>query len=650
VFKKILIANRGEIAVRIIKTAQRLGIATVAVYSDADKGSLAVELADEAARVGPPPPRDSYLAGERIIEAARATGAEAIHPGYGFLSENAVFARAVEAAGLVWIGPDPRAVEAMGDKIASKQLAASVGVSVIPGGLEETSDPEAAVREARALGYPVMIKAAGGGGGRGLRIARSDEDVREGFRAARVEATTAFGDPRLLVEKLIESPRHIEIQVLGDKHGNVVSLGERECSIQRRNQKLIEESPSPFIDAKTRKAMSEQAVALAKAVGYDSAGTVECIAGPDRSFYFLEMNTRLQVEHPVTELVTGLDLVEEMLRSAAGEPLRIAQKDVKLKGWAIEARLCAEDPTRGFLPSAGRLKRFRLPEGVRVDSGFREGDQVSVHYDSLLAKIVAQGETRVEAVSRLQDALDGLELEGLAHNAGFLGEILSQPRFREGRLTTAYIAEQFPNGFAERGPTADELPIVLAAAAFMRAFESTRTGAAPRRDWAVAFDGAFEPVEIDFEPDGASICLSESASPQKLETHWRPGMRLFRGTLDGAPFTLHVARTGEGALLRRRGMSAAVAAGAPVALVFRARLPERRAAGTGGGVLSPMPGLVASVAVTRGQAVKAGETLLIIEAMKMENIVRAERDGVVTAIHVAAGETVAADALLVELE
>jgi propionyl-CoA carboxylase alpha chain len=378
------------------------------------------------------------------------------------------------------------------------------------------------------------------------------------------------------------------------------------------------------------------------------------VVGPDRGFYFLEMNTRLQVEHPVTELVTGLDLVEEMLRSAAGLPLRIAQKDVKLRGWAMEARLCAEDPTRGFLPAAGRLKRFRPPEDVRVDSGFREGDEVSVHYDSLLAKIVAHGESRAAAVDGLQAALDGLELEGPAHNAGFLGEILSQARFREGRLTTAYIAEEFPDGFAERGPTPEELPSALAAAAFMRAFESTRTGAAPRREWAVAFDGAFETVEIDFEPGGAVIGfsgrLSGSKAAMTLETGWRPGMRLFRGVLDGEPFTFHVSRTGEGALLRRRGMRAAIAAGAPVALVYRARLPERAATAAGGGIKSPMPGLVASVAVAAGQTVKAGEALLVIEAMKMENIVRAERDGVVKLVYVAAGESVAADALLAELE
>jgi propionyl-CoA carboxylase alpha chain len=656
-FNKILIANRGEIAVRIIKTARRLGIAAVAVYSDADKGALAVELADEAVRIGPPPPRESYLLGERIIEAARATGAEAIHPGYGFLSENAGFARAVEAAGLAWIGPNPAAIEAMGDKIASKALAAEAGVSVIPGHLGEIADAKEAVRLAREIGYPVMLKAAGGGGGKGMRVARTDAETREGFQSAQNEARTAFGDPRLLIEKLIEQPRHIEIQVLGDKHGNVIHLGERECSIQRRNQKLIEEAPSPFLDAKTRRAMAEQAVGLARAVNYDSAGTVELIVDEERNFYFLEMNTRLQVEHPVTELTTGLDLVEEMLRVAAGEPLGRTQKDVKTRGWAIEARLCAEDPTRSFLPSIGRLTRFRPPservageDVLRVDSGVREGDEISLHYDSLIAKIVARGADRAGAVETLTDALDGLELDGLADNSSFLAAVLAQERFRAGDLSTAYIAEEFPEGFEERPPGEAVRSLFLAAAAYLAAFEARRAGGAERRAWAVALDGDVYVVEVELETDGASVRLPGAKRVSALKTRWRPGERTFRARLDAETFTMKIERARDGWMLRRRGVKAHAVAASPRAAELRARLPDKPDARLAPGVTSPMPGLVASVAVEAGQTVKAGDALVVVEAMKMENIVRAERDGVVKSVHVTAGASVAADALIVEFE
>jgi propionyl-CoA carboxylase alpha chain len=656
-FQKILIANRGEIAVRVIKTARRLGIATVAVYSDADRAALHVELADEAVRIGPPPPRESYLVAERIIAAATATGAEAIHPGYGFLSENAGFARAVESAGLVFIGPNPAAIDAMGDKIASKKLAAEAGVSVIPGHLGEIADAKEAVKLAREIGYPVMIKAAGGGGGKGMRAARSDAETREGFQSARNEARTAFGDPRLLIEKLIEQPRHIEIQVLGDKHGNVIRLGERECSIQRRNQKLIEEAPSPFLDAKTRRAMAEQAVGLAKAVGYDSAGTVEMIVGEDRGFYFLEMNTRLQVEHPVTELTTGLDLVEAMLHAAAGEPLRHAQKDIKTRGWAVEARLCAEDPTRGFLPSIGRLRRFRPPaertageDVVRVDAGVREGDEISLHYDSLIAKIVARGADRDAAVENLAEALDALELEGLDDNGAFLAAVLAQERFREGRLTTAYIAEEFPDGFSEAPPGADARPLFLATAAYLAAFAARRSGGGERKSWSIVLGGEIHAVEIDLNGEGGNVRLPGAKRASALKTRWRPGERVFRARLDDHGFAIRLEPNAEGWTLRRRGACADAVAAPPRAAALRARLPAKPDKAHAPGVTSPMPGLVASVAVEAGQSVKAGEALLVVEAMKMENIVRAERDGVVKSVHVSAGASVAADALLVEFE
>jgi propionyl-CoA carboxylase alpha chain len=657
-FTKILIANRGEIAVRIIKTARRLGVATVVACSDADADSLAVEMADEAVRIGPAPARESYLVAERIIEAARATGAEAVHPGYGFLAENPAFARALEAAGIVFIGPRPDAMAALGDKIASKTLAGAAGVNVIPGHDGEIADPTGAVKAARAIGYPVMLKASAGGGGRGMRVARTDKELREAFASARNEAKAAFGDPRLLLEKLIEEPRHIEIQVLGDKHGNVIHLGERECSIQRRNQKVIEESPSPALDGKLRRAMAEQALALAKAVGYDSAGTVELILDTERNFYFLEMNTRLQVEHPVTELVTGLDLVEEMLRVAAGEPLRHAQKDVKLQGWAIETRLCAEDPTRGFLPSVGRLKRFRPPAEaaaggagtVRVDTGVREGDAISIHYDSLIAKLVAHGPDRAAAIAAMGEMLDVLEVDGVETNAAFLAAVVAQERFRAGRLSTAYIGEEFPQGFAERAPRAEELPLFLAAAAYAGAFEARRAGAGERAAWTVALDGVACDVEIALEPEGARVRLPGEEGARALATAWRPGQRIFQGRLDGAPFALSIAPTLEGWTLARRGASATAIVAPPRSAALRARLPERAALRHSRGVVSPMPGLVSSIAVAAGQAVKIGEALLVVEAMKMENVVRAERDGVVKAVHVAAGASVAADELLVELE
>src|SRR5471030_2071592 len=510
-FSKILIANRGEIAVRIIKTARRMGIATVVVYSEADAGSLAVEMADEAVFIGDSPAVKSYLVGEKIIAAARESGAQAIHPGFGFLSGNAGFARLCAEVEIVFIGPNPGAIDAMGDKIASKRFAAAAKVSVVPGHVGEIDDVAHAAKIADEIGYPVMIKASAGGGGKGIRVAWNRRDVEEGFPAVRAEAKGAFGDDRIFIEKCIEDPRHIEIQVLGDRHGHVVHLFERECSIQRRNQKVIEEAPSPLLDAATRAAMGAQAVALAQAVAYDSAGTVEFVAGQDKSFYFLEMNTRLQVEHPVTELITGLDLVEQMIRVAAGEPLAFGQNDLAIKGWSIESRLYAEDPYRGFLPSIGRLVRYQAPaEGprgpgiVRIDSGVREGDEISMFYDPMIAKLATWGATRAEAVDAMAGALEDLHIEGLGHNSPFLSAVMDQPRFQEGRLSTGYIAEEFPDGFHGLPPSPRQLDILAAAACAMQRVQARRNGRAdhglsaakPRADWVVIIGGQRRPVRL----------------------------------------------------------------------------------------------------------------------------------------------------------
>jgi len=666
-FNKILIANRGEIAVRIIKTCQRLGIKTVAVYSDADAGSVAVEMADEAVRIGPPPAAESYLLADKIIEAVKATGAEAIHPGFGFLSENAAFAKRVAKEKIVFIGPNPRAITEMGDKISSKKLAAAAGVNVIPGHIGEIADADEAVTIANGVGYPVMIKASAGGGGKGMRIAWNADEAREGFASARNEAKSSFGDDRIFIEKFIEQPRHIEIQVLGDKHGTVLHLNERECSIQRRNQKVIEEAPSPFLDAKTRKAMGEQAVALAAVVDYDSAGTVEFIVDKERNFYFLEMNTRLQVEHSVTELITGLDLVEQMLLSASGEPLAFKQKDVKRDGWAIEARLYAEDPYRGFLPSIGRLRRYVPPtekcvggRTVRVDSGVVEGDEISIYYDPMIAKIISHGPDRATAIETLSGALDELQVEGIQDNGPFLAAVLNQERFQSGDLTTGYIAEEFPDGFDGAVLRDQDQNLVLAVAAYVTAFTARRAAQASgviavptpavRRTWTVLIDGACIDIDVELEPEGAAIRLPKAKRASALKTDWRPGQRVFRARLDDVFFTLQVRPNGEGWTIERRGARIAVVVAARRESELRASLPEKEPADLAGMVISPMPGLIVSVAAKAGKAVKVGESLLVVEAMKMENILRAERDGVIKTVHVAAGASVAADELLVEFE
>jgi propionyl-CoA carboxylase alpha chain len=658
-FSKILIANRGEIAVRIIKTCRRMGIKTVLVHSDADTGSLAFEMADETVHIGPSPAAQSYLLQDKIVEAVRQTGAEAVHPGFGFLSENPVFARRLEAEGIAFIGPNPHAIEAMGDKITSKRFAAEAGVSTVPGHMGLIDTPEEAVEIARGIGYPVMIKASAGGGGKGIRVAESDADMAEGFAAVKAEAMAAFGDDRVFLEKFIVDPRHIEIQVLGDKHGNVVHLFERECSIQRRNQKVIEEAPSPLLDEATRAAMGAQAVALARAVNYDSAGTVEFVAGQDKSFYFLEMNTRLQVEHPVTELITGVDLVEQMIRSAWGEKLAFAQDDLQIDGWAIESRIYAEDPYRGFLPSIGRLVRYEQPEEgeredgsfIRNDSGVREGDEISMFYDPMIAKLCARAPTRIEAVDAMARALEDTHLAGLGHNVPFLAAVMDQARFRSGTLSTAYIKDEFPDGFHGVAPDAARRDVLVATAVAMHEIISEQAGdTSQRTDWIVLIDR--EPVGISLSYDDDEALTLEIAGEDRLlrlsEIDWRPGLAQFRAVLDDTPFTAEVRRVADGFDMRSRATRARVRVLTPRMAELFARLPEKQAADTSKLVLSPMPGLVVSIAVVPGQEVKQGETVAIIEAMKMQNILKAERDAVVKSVGASAGDPVAADDVLVE--
>jgi propionyl-CoA carboxylase alpha chain len=664
-FSKILIANRGEVAVRIIKTCRRLGIATALVYSEADADSLAVEMADEAVLIGPAPAAQSYLVAEKIIAAADATGAQAIHPGFGFLSENAGFARACAAAGIVFIGPNPEAIDAMGDKIASKRFATAAGVSVVPGHVGEIADTAAAVKASEVIGYPVMIKASAGGGGKGIRVAWTRQDVEEGFSAVQAEAKAAFGDDRIFIEKFIESPRHVEIQVLGDKHGHVVHLFERECSIQRRNQKVIEEAPSPLLDPETRAAMGAQAVALAKAVNYDSAGTVEFVAGQDRSFFFLEMNTRLQVEHPVTELITGLDLVEQMIRVAAGEPLAFAQDDLSINGWAIESRVYAEDPLRRFLPSIGRLVRYEAPaEGetaaggiVRNDAGVREGDEISMFYDPMIAKLATWAPTREDAIDGMGRALEDFLIEGPSCNLAFLAGVMDQDRFRSGRLSTNYILDEFPEGFHWAAPTPFQADLMTAAGAHMHRMLAARArrqgnglaGPLTRTEWIVALDKAKRPVALADTDDGLEVALvDENRTLALTEIVWRPGQSLFRGLLDGRAFTATVEPAAEGYFIRHRAARARVLVMTPSSSAMHDRLPEKVAADTSKLVVSPMPGLVVSMEAVEGQSVREGEVVCIIEAMKMQNIIRAERDGTVKAVNAKAGDPVAADDVLVE--
>ena len=657
-FEKILIANRGEIAVRIIKTARRLGVKTVVVYSEADADSLAVELADETVLIGPPAASESYLVAEKIIAAAKATGAQAVHPGFGFLSEKASFARQCAEAGLIFIGPNPHAIDAMGDKIESKKFANAAKVSTVPGYIGVIEGVPHAIKIAEEIGYPVMMKASAGGGGKGMRIAWNRKDVEEGFPAAQSEARNSFGDDRVFIEKFVTEPRHIEIQVLGDKHGNVIYLNERECSIQRRNQKVIEEAPSPFLDAETRKAMGEQAVALSRAVQYDSAGTVEFIVDKNRNFYFLEMNTRLQVEHPVTELITGVDLVEQMMRSAFGEPLNLKQGDVKIHGWAMESRIYAEDPYRKFLPSIGRLVRYQPPEEgdhgsytVRNDTGVREGDEISMFYDPMIAKLCTWGATRAEAVSGMARALEDFHIEGLGHNVPFLSAVMDQARFQSGKITTGYIAEEFPDGFKGLDPSPQQIDLMTAVAVYVQHLQSGRSASATaqRRDWVAVINGAARSIRLTSAPGSLDIEFSDEGRTVALTSvEWRPGLPILKGCLDGIRFSAAVTPAMEGLVVRHRAAKAKVLVLTPLSASLHARLPAKPPADTSRLIVSPMPGLVVALDVVAGQEVKEGETVAVIEAMKMQNIIRAERDGVIKTVGAKAGDSVAADEVLIE--
>ncbi|MDX3973583.1 acetyl/propionyl/methylcrotonyl-CoA carboxylase subunit alpha [Shinella sp.] len=666
-FKKILIANRGEIACRVIKTARKLGIATVAVYSDADRGALHVTMADEAVHIGPAPSSQSYIVIDRIIEAIRKTGADAVHPGYGFLSENAAFAEALEKEGVAFIGPPVGAIQAMGDKITSKKLAAEAGVSTVPGHMGLIEDADEAVTIATQIGYPVMIKASAGGGGKGMRIAWNDAEAREGFQSSRNEAKSAFGDDRIFIEKFVTQPRHIEIQVLGDKHGTTLYLGERECSIQRRNQKVVEEAPSPFLDAATRKAMGEQAVALAKAVGYHSAGTVEFIVDGERNFYFLEMNTRLQVEHPVTELITGIDLVEQMIRVAAGERLAFGQEDLRLDGWAIESRLYAEDPYRNFLPSIGRLTRYRPPvEGeqadgtvVRNDTGVFEGGEISMYYDPMVAKLCTWAPDRLSAIDAMARALDDFEVEGIGHNLPFLSAVMGNARFRAGRLTTAFIAEEFPDGFHGVAPDAAAARQLAAVAAFVqqalqeRAAKISGTIGNHRRivgrEWVASLAGGEHALTLETGQDGLAVHFDDGGT-LTVVGNWTPGCRHAIFTVAGMRMGVKVDLVGSAIRLRWRGTDVTAHVREPRVAALARLMPQKLPPDTSKLLLCPMPGVITTLLVTEGETVEAGQTLATVEAMKMENAMKAERRGTVKRIAVTIGQSLAVDETILEFE
>jgi len=646
-FKKILIANRGEIACRIMRTARRMGIATVAVYSEADADARHVREAEESVPIGPAPSAQSYLDVKKIVAACRATGAEAVHPGYGFLSENPALPRALANAGIAFIGPDPGAIAAMGDKIAAKQIAVKAGVPTVPGHLGVIKDAEAAIAVARRIKYPVVLKAAAGGGGKGMRVAANDAELTEAFRRASGEAKTAFGDARLFIEKYVEQPRHIEIQVLGDAHGNVVHLFERECSIQRRHQKVIEEAPSPFLDAKTRARMGAAAVALAKAAKYRSAGTVEFIVDSKRNFYFLEMNTRLQVEHPVTEMVTGLDLVELMIRIAGGEGLPFAQKDLRLSGSAIEARVYAEDPRRGFLPSAGRLVRYAEPagDGVRVDGGVYEGAEIPIFYDPMIAKVAAHAKHRSAAIARLAQALDGFVVAGVSNNVDFLAAILRNPRFCAGKLSTDFIAREFPEGFNGAKPTREETELAVLAGAAAQAIAAPCLGDG---SLCVMIGGDDYPVIARRVPDGATIARERRT--QTVRTAWRPAQPVFKAVIGKTETAFRIERGGLRWHLSRRGVTFETMVVPRHAATLLRRMKPKPPAERSRHLVSPMPGLLVSIVAATGQDVKAGEALAVIEAMKMENVLRAERDGRVGRIVAKPGDSLAVDQVILEFE
>jgi len=680
-FKKILIANRGEIACRVIKTARKMGIQSVAIYSDADAQALHVQMADEAIRIGPPPANQSYIVIDKVMAAIKESGAEAVHPGYGFLSENSKFAEALEKAGVAFVGPPKGAIEKMGDKITSKKIAQEAGVSTVPGYMGLIEDADEAVKISNEIGYPVMLKASAGGGGKGMRIAWSDDEARVGFQSSKNEAANSFGDDRIFIEKFVTQPRHIEIQVLCDAHGNGIYLGERECSIQRRNQKVVEEAPSPFLDEATRKAMGEQAVALAQAVGYTSAGTVEFIVDGNKNFYFLEMNTRLQVEHPVTELITGVDLVEQMIRVANGEKLTIKQSDVKLNGWAIENRLYAEDPYRGFLPSIGRLTRYRPPQevaagplldngkwqddapeatmAVRNDTGVYEGGEISMYYDPMIAKLCTWAPTRAEAIEQMRVALDSFEVEGIGHNLPFLSAVMDHPIFVEGDMTTAFIEEQYPDGFEGVELAEAELRRIAAATAAMHRVAEIRRARVSGRmdnherkvgaDWNVTLQGHSFDVTIEADQTGATVRF-EDGSDMRVSGDWTPGDKLAQMTVADAPLVMKVGKISGGFRIRTRGADLKVHVRTPRQAELARKMPEKVPPDTSKMLLCPMPGLVVKMDVAVGDEVQEGQALCTIEAMKMENILRAEKKGVVSKVNAEAGDSLAVDDVIMEFE
>ncbi len=665
-FKKILIANRGEIACRVMKTAKKMGIQTVAIYSDADKDALHVKMADEAVHIGPPPANQSYIVIDKVMDAIRQTGAEAVHPGYGFLSENKLFAEALEKEGVAFIGPPAGAIESMGDKITSKKLAQEAGVSTVPGYMGLIADADEAVKISNEVGYPVMLKASAGGGGKGMRIAWNDQEAREGFQSSKNEAASSFGDDRIFIEKFVTQPRHIEIQVLADKHGNTLYLNERECSIQRRNQKVVEEAPSPFLDEATRKAMGEQSVALAAAVDYCSAGTVEFIVDGNKNFYFLEMNTRLQVEHPVTELITGIDLVEQMIRVAYGEKLAMKQSDIGINGWAIENRLYAEDPYRNFLPSIGRLTRYRPPAekakddyAVRNDTGVFEGGEISMYYDPMIAKLCTWAPTRLDAIERMRVALDSFELEGIGHNLPFLAAVMDHERFITGNITTAFIEEEYPEGF--EGVTLDsasERKIAAACAAMYRVAEIRRARVSGRidnhkrkvgKDWVVTLQDAAYAVKIKADDKGSTVTF-EDGEKMRVSSKWLPGQPLAKLKVNGEKLVLKVAPISAGYSVRSRGAEVKVRIRSPRNAELAALMPEKLPPDTSKMLLCPMPGLIVKVDVSEGDEVQEGQALCTVEAMKMENVLRAEKKGKVTKINAAAGDNLAVDDVIMEFE
>ncbi|MBT8579120.1 acetyl-CoA carboxylase biotin carboxylase subunit [Polynucleobacter paneuropaeus] len=673
-FKKILIANRGEIACRVIKTAQKMGIKTVAVYSEADKEARHVQMADESVCIGPAPSRESYLVMDRIIQACKDTGAEAVHPGYGFLSENELFAKRCEEEGIVFIGPKHQSIAAMGDKIASKKLALEAKVNTIPGHNEAIATTEEAVKIAQGIGYPVMIKASAGGGGKGLRVAFNDKEAAEGFAACKTEAMSSFGDDRIFIEKFVEGPRHIEIQVLGDAYGNIVYLGERDCSIQRRHQKVIEEAPSPFIDPATRKAMGEQAVALAKAVNYQSAGTVEFVVGKDKSFYFLEMNTRLQVEHPVTEGITGLDLVEQMIRVAAGEKLAFKQEEVKLDGWSMECRINADDPFRNFLPSTGRLVKYRPPaeqDGVRVDTGVYEGGEIPMYYDSMIAKLIVHGKDRAEVIQKMRDALNNFVIRGIHSNVPFQAALLQHPRFVSGDFTTGFIAEEYPQGFKKDSVQPADPNRLAALAAFMRYryLEHIKLidGQLAGHEMVIAKQfvivsskrvGASEdpyelPARIELKQGVYSVYIdaADGLSRYDIESTWRPGDITLHARINGtSKITAQVERRGVKYHLVLDGAQYDCMVLSPLGAELQRRMPVKLPPDTSKLVLSPMPGLLTKIFVKAGESVTAGQKLAAIEAMKMENTLSAVQDGIISEICAKEGDSLAVDQLIIRFQ